>query len=668
MTDRIVDNPNWQSFASGLEADRALPTGLLRAIALNETNGGSPKFINATSTANAKGMFQFVDGTAKQYNVNIADAADSTRGASDYLADLMKMYKDPHMAAAAYNWGQGNLNKAISKAKQLNIPIDAFSMADKGLLPTETANYVRKLPASFDQSSPKAFSPEVVQQARAQVLNMTNNGLEARTIVDSLSRGAVASMIKDMRASGVSDTDIAAQIGGAKVQAITSARATVDNQSFLKNTMDGAVNSVKDTASGVKQLAARAGMGDLAALQQEQAATEADPTRQAVGNTAGGMIGSVLPTALALAIPGVGEAGIGSTVLGTATRSAALGAGLGATTPTTGDGQIMPNIVGGAVTGGAVGAGAHALSNALGGIGNKLASTTTADAKQANLAKLINEKIGQDATVINSEVSNAAHNDIGALFNKAAQGESVTIPTGFGSRVSTLANDLDTSPKVLKKLTGLADGAVVPAQDLLSVRSTLVSKLRSQTIDGADKQVLGEIVNHIDNHLASSLPAAKQEILATARDQYRHLLTVDNMIAKTNDSGILTPAAFNNAIKQGSNKTAFVRGNAPFQDLQEMANGLKHEPGPLNNFTESLSTMLAVHSPVLSTLKNALQTLGGGNIGVGVGKTLAGLGKAINPAQAAALAVALGQNAPGVEANAIPSLSSLALARALSTK
>ena len=182
-------------------------------------------------------------------------------------------------------------------------------------------------------------------------------------------------------------------------------------------------------------------------------------------------------------------------------------------------------------------------------------------------------------------------------------------------------------------------------------------------MDGADKQVMGDIVDHIDNHLATSLPTNKQEILATARDQYRHLMTVDNMIAKTNDSGVLTSTAFNNAIKQGLNKASFVRGNAPYQDLQELAANLKDHPDALSKLTDSLSTVLAVHSPMLSVAKSLYESLGG-QAGKGVGKTLAFLGNAINPTQAAALAAALGSKSPGAEANAIP-LSSQALAGAL---
>src|SRR5438046_3021961 len=102
MADLLINNPKWQSLADMLEKDRGLHPGLLTAIAKNETAGGHPDIVNATSKAGAQGMFQFVPDTAKQYNVNVSDTADSTRGAADFLADLTTKYNDPLLAGAAY--------------------------------------------------------------------------------------------------------------------------------------------------------------------------------------------------------------------------------------------------------------------------------------------------------------------------------------------------------------------------------------------------------------------------------------------------------------------------------------------------------------------------------------------------------------------------------------
>src|SRR6187399_2451168 len=113
----IVNDAKWQELADALEGDRKLPKGFLRTIAMIETHGGDSKYLSKPSSAGAQGMFQFMPATAKQYNVNVHDAADSTRGAADMLADLQEKYGDHRIAAAAYNWGQGNVDKALAKAK-----------------------------------------------------------------------------------------------------------------------------------------------------------------------------------------------------------------------------------------------------------------------------------------------------------------------------------------------------------------------------------------------------------------------------------------------------------------------------------------------------------------------------------------------------------------------
>lgn len=636
MADNILNNPQFTSFAQMLEQSRGLPSGLLPALIAQES-GGNP---NAVSKAGAQGLAQFMPATAKEYNVDVTNPWDSTRGAADYLGDLVKQYGGNVQAALAHYNGGTAAGKAVAAGQQ------PPSVETQKYVPSIMAR-LQAQPATqaTAQAQPQApdfsqITPDVVAQTRGVVENMVQKGLAPDLIVNTLANSVNKPVVAAMKANGYTDADIINEIGGKKVQDINAANAQVKAEGFGENVLKGAVNAVGDTWNGVKQLAARAGMGDLKELQQEQAAKLADPVRQAQDRTAGSAIGGVLPIAAALAIPGVGEAGIGETLLGTAARQAAIGGAMGAVTPTRGDGQIIPNIVGGAALGGVVGGAAHGVGNVLGAVGEKLAAGGNAEGKQAALAKAINERIGQDATVVNSDVSAAAHGDIGDMFKKAAQGQDIKIPQGFAGDVTKMTEALDTTPKVVGKLTAMADGSTVSAQDLLNVRSTLVGKMRSPSIDGADKQVLSDVVDHIDDTLNSSLPKDKQEILSKARDQYRHLMTVDNMIAKTNDSGVLTPSAFNSAIKQGSNKGAFVQGKAPYQDLQDMANALKETQSPLSKLSESMGTVLAVHHPAISIAKNALEAFGG-SVTKGAGKALGLAGDSLSPAQSAALARAL---------------------------
>jgi membrane-bound lytic murein transglycosylase D len=106
----------------------------------------------ALSSANAAGMWQFVPGTGKDFNLKQNMFKDERRGvlastdaALSYLQKLYGMFGDWQLALAAYNWGEGNVQKAIKKNQALGKPTDFDSLAD--LMPAETRNYVPKLQA-----------------------------------------------------------------------------------------------------------------------------------------------------------------------------------------------------------------------------------------------------------------------------------------------------------------------------------------------------------------------------------------------------------------------------------------------------------------------------------------------------------------------------------------
>jgi membrane-bound lytic murein transglycosylase D len=104
----------------------------------------------AKSRAAASGMWQFMPGTGKDFELrqnlfrdDRRDVLASTRAALDYLQRLHAKFGDWHLALAAYNWGQGNVLKAL----------EANRRARRGLgyedlrMPNETRNYVPKLQA-----------------------------------------------------------------------------------------------------------------------------------------------------------------------------------------------------------------------------------------------------------------------------------------------------------------------------------------------------------------------------------------------------------------------------------------------------------------------------------------------------------------------------------------
>jgi membrane-bound lytic murein transglycosylase D len=104
----------------------------------------------AVSSARASGMWQFMPATGKSFDLkqnafrdDRRDVEASTRAALDYLERLHKMFGDWHLALAAYNWGEGNVGKAIARNKRAGLPTGYTDLT----MPMETRMYVPKLQA-----------------------------------------------------------------------------------------------------------------------------------------------------------------------------------------------------------------------------------------------------------------------------------------------------------------------------------------------------------------------------------------------------------------------------------------------------------------------------------------------------------------------------------------
>ena len=120
----------------------------------------------AVSSAKAVGMWQFMPGTGKDFDLkqnafrdDRRDVLASTRAALDYLQMLHRMFNDWHLALAAYNWGQGNVKRAIERNQRQGLPTGYEDLT----MPAETRHYVPKLqavknivarPASFQARLP----------------------------------------------------------------------------------------------------------------------------------------------------------------------------------------------------------------------------------------------------------------------------------------------------------------------------------------------------------------------------------------------------------------------------------------------------------------------------------------------------------------------------------
>jgi membrane-bound lytic murein transglycosylase D len=119
----------------------------------------------AVSSAKAAGMWQFMPATGKSFELkqNIfqddrRDVLASTRAALDYLQRLHGMFGDWHLALAAYNWGEGNVGRAIARNQQKGLGTGYLDLS----MPAETRLYVPKLQAIKNiVMQPQAFNSQL---------------------------------------------------------------------------------------------------------------------------------------------------------------------------------------------------------------------------------------------------------------------------------------------------------------------------------------------------------------------------------------------------------------------------------------------------------------------------------------------------------------------------
>jgi membrane-bound lytic murein transglycosylase D len=104
----------------------------------------------AYSRAHASGLWQFIPGTGKRFDLKQnwwydgrRDVVDSTNAALDYLTKLYEMHGDWHLALASYNWGENAVKRAIQRNRKARKPTDYAHLR----MPRETRHYVPKLQA-----------------------------------------------------------------------------------------------------------------------------------------------------------------------------------------------------------------------------------------------------------------------------------------------------------------------------------------------------------------------------------------------------------------------------------------------------------------------------------------------------------------------------------------
>ncbi|MGH9406764.1 MAG: lytic transglycosylase domain-containing protein [Terriglobia bacterium] len=126
-----MSNSDTQSLVAQTSIDYGIDPALGLAVAQQESGFDQ----GAVSPAGAIGVMQLMPATAAGLGVDPTDEAQNIQGGMSYLRSQLSAFGDPAQALAAYNWGPGNVQKAVAQ-----YGADWLSHA-----PTETQNYVNSV-------------------------------------------------------------------------------------------------------------------------------------------------------------------------------------------------------------------------------------------------------------------------------------------------------------------------------------------------------------------------------------------------------------------------------------------------------------------------------------------------------------------------------------------
>ena len=161
--------------------DKYAPASLVKAVIMAESAGNA----NAVSPKGAGGLMQIMPATAKILGVkNRFDPVENVDGGSRYLKEQLIAAaqetgkEDPKLAAAAYNWGPGNLSKAIRQVKAEGEDVTWDNIKSIVKVPEETRTYVDRvmLLRKYDDYDLAKIAAKVGEQKLDAVLNKFKTG------------------------------------------------------------------------------------------------------------------------------------------------------------------------------------------------------------------------------------------------------------------------------------------------------------------------------------------------------------------------------------------------------------------------------------------------------------------------------------------------------------
>jgi len=182
------------------EAVEDLAPQFIDAIIKTES-AGNP---NAVSPKGATGLMQVMPATGDEMaeklgmgNYDLKNPEDNKKIGQAYFSDMLKQFGDKKLAMAAYNWGPGNVKKAMAATGATSFEELAQAKDANGqpVMPRETREYVPKVLGAHEKSQ----QPTLSQNPQSTFLGQTHPApqSEAASFVDQQPSGTETPMSDD---------------------------------------------------------------------------------------------------------------------------------------------------------------------------------------------------------------------------------------------------------------------------------------------------------------------------------------------------------------------------------------------------------------------------------------------------------------------------------------
>lgn len=580
-----------------------MDTSLLQGLALLETQDGA-KTIRGPNGQDSFNLFNIKDFSGKGFRAY--DKAEKSRDAYRVYGSREESIQDL----------VGLLERKYPQAYEALQTGDASTFAQalkEGGYATDP-KYVNKLAGAIE--SARALSGNATRAVQDSVLA----GENAMGQLVELRKAGWGDDIDEALKYGWKPEEIVQRIAGAEVEEARIAKQRRDNQGTVSRFTEGAKNAVSDAALSARQVFASG--DEEQELRDEAARRRNDLDRRALSATTAGSLGELAP-GLALNV-GVAAVTGGASLPAQIAAQAGAGALIGAARPTIEEGERTKNVLTDALIGGATAGAVGGASKLASKVGTRdaaiiaertsLARRLEAEGLPVNAATLteggknVAERLSGSGAVqafrdkaddviagkvadalglsgykgpIDTNMLNTARPAIKQALDDATD-VTLTVPQSLKADLQGLlgtSNPLTAGvaeANVVKQaaanLAQAADnGTVVSGRQFQELMSELKDLARSQTASGAERQIAGKMVGKLHDTLEAAMTPQQAAVFKQANRQFANLRAAEKMVLASGDSGVVTPRQMLNSVKTGQFKSAFLKDEAPFQELGKTA-------------------------------------------------------------------------------------------------